>query len=179
MNVARFFWSVAPKGADARLNTTIEGERPRPLISRLRPAKPLHCLFSLHPHIRGRAAVSIRTGTTTKLMCQQCADRFLAYEPEGRWSAIGPCPICGTKTYISRSIELNDRKHNPVMCTSACNRRHHLNLALEKRHAARQPRKCAAKNCEKTFLPVRSDQNACSNKCRQKLHRERHRRAVA
>ena len=49
-----------------------------------------------------------------------------------------PVPDLRNKTHISRPIELPHRKHHPGTCTSAGNERHHLNLALEKRHAADQ-----------------------------------------
>src|SRR6516164_10760298 len=118
------------------------------------------------------ASVSFRTGSTTIIVCPKCAKQEL--ETSSGWRPLhGACKACGRTVYRSRAcahyLSVFGGTAGGLTCSAECNRRAILDKAKAARHAARQPKLCAA--CKKQFMPQRSDATTCSNACRQALFR--------
>ena len=63
-----------------------------------------------------------------------------------------------------------------LTCCAACFAKVEREHDRERRRVHHRPTVCSV--CEQEFTPTRSDQVTCSNRCRQKLHRQRHASAV-
>jgi len=89
-----------------------------------------------------------------------CADRFLVSEPEGA------LPDLRNKYVDQPACRASPSKAQPGNVHVGL--QHAPSSEPSSGEASRCPpaaQVCAANNCKKTFLPVRSDQKTCSNKC--------------
>jgi predicted nucleic acid-binding Zn ribbon protein len=78
------------------------------------------------------------------------------------------CRHCGRPLRIANS----NPPASPTCCET-CQRLDRNTRNKLRRRVEHEPITCIV--CEQEFIPKRSDAKTCSNKCRQALHRERHR----
>jgi hypothetical protein len=106
--------------------------------------------------LRGRdweGPVSVPTRELRRHRCEGCSRPMRIEVPESRrWS--------------SRGLSLRER-----CCCAQCLRQATLRRANERRRVRHAEMACAA--CGEMFIPTQSTAKTCSNRCRQKLHRER------
>jgi len=83
------------------------------------------------------------------------------------------CEGCGRPMRVHRPW-MRWLYHTERVCSTACLKPAANKRARERRRVEHKPRRCAV--CGVLFVPTRSDQKTHSNKCRQALHRKRHRK---
>ena len=81
------------------------------------------------------------------------------------------CDGCGRPMRV-RSRRWNGPAFSERVCCVDCDRKAVNARANERRRVRHTKRACAV--CGRQFVPTRSDARTCGNRCRQKLHRERH-----
>jgi hypothetical protein len=124
---------------------------------------------------RANAIAVFRTGSWSKPVCRDHADRFCKLEPD-HWTKLSGCVNCGLTVYLARTVgpgmmgaERYAQWITRPVCSHSCNLQARLAERKAARLQARSGRKCAV--CNKPFIAKRSDQKTCSNRCRQALHR--------
>jgi hypothetical protein len=79
------------------------------------------------------------------------------------------CLSCGRPLRLYRPMYLNE-----LVCCTECERKARNERNRVRRHVKHQPMRCLV--CRNSFVPTRTDAQTCSNTCRQKLFRQRHRK---
>ena len=117
-------------------------------------------------------------GHAVRVVVPICVDCMLSLDKwdRRRLDEITRCLGCGrpmrpdTRSFIKPRGAKGERER--LTCCEACFRKVELAHDSERRCVMHEPIIC--KVCEKQFTPTRSDAEICSNRCRQKLHRQRH-----
>jgi hypothetical protein len=85
------------------------------------------------------------------------------------------CAGCGRGVRIDRASWHKWWRNSPLterVCCSECRRKAEYQRATERRRV--RHRKLARQECGEMFIPTRADAVTCSNRCRQRAHRKRH-----
>jgi hypothetical protein len=107
-----------------------------------------------------------------------CVDCMLSLDKwaRRRLDKITRCLGCGRPMRLRSRPFFKPRgtegERERLTCCEACFRKVEVAHDRERRRVKHEPAICTV--CEKSFIPSRSDQVICSNRCRQKLHRQRH-----
>jgi hypothetical protein len=113
--------------------------------------------------------------TPAKPVCLRCypalSSNQFTYPPASELADLEqrPCETCARTMYLERRHLFH--AHSPLTCSYQCNYRRKLKRQLERKRVKHETMKCAG--CGEMFEPRRNDANTCSNRCRQKVYRER------
>jgi hypothetical protein len=117
-------------------------------------------------------------GHVVRVVVPICVDCMLSLDKwdRRRLDEITRCLGCGrpmrpgTRSFIKPRGAKGERER--LTCCETCFRKVEVAHDSERRRVKHEPVICTV--CEKQFTPTRSDQVICSNRCRQRLHRQRH-----